>query len=420
MYQEKSQALSRWLTNPALMVLIVLGGSTVRGGHYLGLWLFIHAGLLVFAAIKVGGFKLNQWIGLYGALSLLGLISLLWAYDMEMAWAVASRMLTAFLAIWIVFASLKNPQEMELFFKSFCTILIFLTITTLVGGGMEEEAEFLFGSKNTVGPLAFTLLATILVLLALKSRIFIFAIPLPFAAILWSTSLKTVLSLCVFILLIGAFTIFDYRRLSLVVKTISLSIVIIFAATQFIDITRFIPAYERIEYRVRLYADDLGLIESDTNEIVRRSQVDLRANLVTRGFDYFKESPVLGHGANQFRILYGRETGFFTYSHNTFIELLVGFGLIGIILFLAFLWIFFKAVRQHRKDIVSPIVIAYLVSFLFLGNGQEIFYNVPFLLMLTASLRYFQINEEFGFAVASTWKSNHYSSLTLSRYLDHG
>jgi O-antigen ligase len=61
-----------------------------------------------------------------------------------------------------------------------------------------------------------------------------------------------------------------------------------------------------------------------------------RENLIDFAIDQWKTAPLLGHGANQFRVLYEAQFGVNTYSHNNYFEILVNHGLVGIVIFYSF------------------------------------------------------------------------------------
>lgn len=65
----------------------------------------------------------------------------------------------------------------------------------------------------------------------------------------------------------------------------------------------------------------------DNTEFVNGDD-DIRISFITKGFDFFLQSPILGHGYYNFSQLFGIETGVYMYSHNNFIETLVGGGVI--------------------------------------------------------------------------------------------
>ena len=48
-----------------------------------------------------------------------------------------------------------------------------------------------------------------------------------------------------------------------------------------------------------------------------------------------KESPLIGYGIDNYRILLGKNIGLITYAHNNYIELLVGVGILGTVIYYA-------------------------------------------------------------------------------------
>lgn len=384
--------LTQWFQNPAFLVLLVYFGSTIRGGHHLNFWLLVHIGLLFYSQYWSGRLVFDRWVQVYGGLALFSLMSLGWAYDPELGWTVVVRVLRAFLAILIIINSIRNRAELMLFMQTYCLFLAVLSAFAMLGVSGEEEAEFLFGSKNTIGPMAVCLLTANLLLWQLGNRLLIVTLPLALLAVVWSTSLKSFLAVVIFGFTMVAISILDIKRLAAIYKLGVVSTLIFVLAVSAIDIGRFERAYLRIESRLEHYAQEIGWVGSGF-EIDSGSQIELRSNFVESGLRYFMDAPIHGHGANQFRILYAKETGFQTYSHNTFIELLVGLGSIGCMMFVYFLWKIAKKSWRFRRDPIGTMVFSYLLAFIVLGSAQEVFYNIPFLALLTIGDRYFVLSE---------------------------
>ena len=62
----------------------------------------------------------------------------------------------------------------------------------------------------------------------------------------------------------------------------------------------------------------------------------LRAKYIYVGMKAWKKSAVLGYGLDNFRIINLHATGHLTYSHNNFIEILVGVGAIGFLIYYSY------------------------------------------------------------------------------------
>src|SRR5690606_23295100 len=59
----------------------------------------------------------------------------------------------------------------------------------------------------------------------------------------------------------------------------------------------------------------------------------LRVDFATYSIRYFNEAPLFGHGYFNFSSLFGHDKGVAMYSHNNFIETIVGLGIVGITLY---------------------------------------------------------------------------------------
>ena len=69
------------------------------------------------------------------------------------------------------------------------------------------------------------------------------------------------------------------------------------------------------------------------NERVTEGSITIRIYMVRYGLELFKESPLIGYGINNYRVLLGKDIGRITYAHNNYIELLVGLGILGAIIY---------------------------------------------------------------------------------------
>lgn len=87
-----------------------------------------------------------------------------------------------------------------------------------------------------------------------------------------------------------------------------------------------------------------------------------RILFIKRGIDYFSDNPIIGTGLNTFKVL--NPSGH--YSHNNYIEIIVGTGLIGLISFyLIHIVMFYKILKlppkDNRKVALFSIIIVFLI-----------------------------------------------------------
>ncbi|WDL92126.1 O-antigen ligase family protein [Bacillus sp. HNR-4] len=116
-------------------------------------------------------------------------------------------------------------------------------------------------------------------------------------------------------------------------------------------------------------------------EGANEGSINIRANMIDMGLEWFKERPIMGYGIDNFRSLYGVEAigGEFTYSHNNFVELLVGIGVIGTFLFyLTHLIVLKKLYRESKKNYKSSLCYAFIAIisiYIILSVGLVYYYD---------------------------------------------
>ena len=120
--------------------------------------------------------------------------------------------------------------------------------------------------------------------------------------------------------------------------------------------------YEAIGWRIE------GMLALVTGEGVADGSALLRAQYIQVGLDAFKESPIIGYGIDNYRYINLRETGHLTYSHNNFVEMLVGVGGIG---FLVYYFYYIKLTcdflrlyfRRNTSMLLNTVAICFLCFF---------------------------------------------------------
>lgn len=108
---------------------------------------------------------------------------------------------------------------------------------------------------------------------------------------------------------------------------------------------------------------------------VQETSIRIRQDMLNLGLYYFRRSPFIGFGIDNFRLFYSQSSfGEDVYSHSNLIELLVGVGLIGTFVFYitygSLVYKFFKFRNQlvNYKHILplTIIVLGYMISSLYL------------------------------------------------------
>lgn len=125
------------------------------------------------------------------------------------------------------------------------------------------------------------------------------------------------------------------------------------------------------------------LFASLAGETTADASLEDRQKLVDIGWEYIKEKPWVGYGYDCFKMISGRgpngyvrpgTAGF--YSHNNYIELLFGGGVIGFLLFyLPVLYLLGKLLKDLRKHPCMPYLLAIMISKLAMEYAYVSYYE---------------------------------------------
>ena len=130
--------------------------------------------------------------------------------------------------------------------------------------------------------------------------------------------------------------------------------------------------------------------------------INIRANMIDMGLDWFQERPITGYGIDNFRSLYGIEAigGEFTYSHNNLVELLVGIGIIGTFLFYLTHFIVLKGLykesKKNQKVLLCYSFIAIIGIYIILSVGLIYYYDKHISMILAIGSIIYKIGKPSG------------------------
>ena len=109
----------------------------------------------------------------------------------------------------------------------------------------------------------------------------------------------------------------------------------------------------------------------------------VRIGMIQFGFEKFLSSPLIGYGLDSYGTLYAEFTGWSTYSHNNFIDILVGLGGIGFFLFYINYIVLFCSKRK-----LIPVLFCILL-FTLLDGFFKPYYQGKLIYILFAGLYYY-------------------------------
>lgn len=92
----------------------------------------------------------------------------------------------------------------------------------------------------------------------------------------------------------------------------------------------------------------------------------MRMNMAKWGLEWFVEKPIWGYGIGNYAELLANKVGLKTYAHNNYIELLVGVGIIGFLLYYAaYVYIFYHLFQgMRKKESISTILFVMLFTWM--------------------------------------------------------
>lgn len=148
--------------------------------------------------------------------------------------------------------------------------------------------------------------------------------------------------------------------------------------------------YDLVGERIESFVNgviSLGGITSLTQEKLVNSSLNgsdrVRFNFIILGLQWISEKPFLGHGMANFIDLYGTLYTKSYYAHNNFIEITVGLGIVGLVVYYSiYIYIFRNSIKTWRNSIYAKISITLILLFLVLDMGLVSYLELEIQLML--------------------------------------
>ncbi|MEI3598486.1 MULTISPECIES: O-antigen ligase family protein [unclassified Oceanobacillus] len=258
------------------------------------------------------------------------LLSVLWANNIDLARSGVAGSLAVFIPYTYMSMLIKEKEDIYELLKLFIYskvimalyIIINVDVTTLEGIRIGVDVLGEGWNANYIG-MNMAISSFILVLLIKTTKIkkikllYILLISLFTFLTLLSGSRK---ALFILIFSIGLFIIFSSKKH----KVGKATIVLLLTTLTFYLVMNIPFFYDVLGVRLE------GFLANFTDTGVVDGSTALRMTMIEQGLLYFYEQPVLGYGINNFQQLFASTFG---YSHNNYIELLVGIGLFGTIVY---------------------------------------------------------------------------------------
>ena len=128
-----------------------------------------------------------------------------------------------------------------------------------------------------------------------------------------------------------------------------------------------------------------SIIGTGTGDI----STNIRGNMVEKGISLLKERPLIGYGIGS----YTKVANFGTYSHNNYIELLVGVGILGTFTYYSmYIYLIKKLFKYKGNPSVSPLLVIVILMTI-IDYGFVSYYTVLYHLLLAISYSVIKLQE---------------------------
>ena len=145
-----------------------------------------------------------------------------------------------------------------------------------------------------------------------------------------------------------------------------------------------IYAVMNIDFLYNLLGSRIDSLIMEITGEAKDASISQRSRMVDKGIGYISKNPIFGLGTDGFKFEFRDDTGVFRYSHNNFIELLADFGIIGFVLFYA--WMPISIIKlfknyKNKKENLNLFFIGTLLTLIVLDYWTVSYYRIHFLLL---------------------------------------
>jgi len=286
-----------------------------------------------------------------------------------------------FILICTLINYIDNYDKLEKLITYFIYSGVISSIIIIFGSDLSQMHTFgrILGNENTMSIIiGMTVVFSFYFILYKEKNIYIFPAIITLIVVLLTRSRTGFVLVMVNIFLLICFLDrIDFK------KKIKYIILIILALFLFYYLTVNVPFLYKIvgkrwEHAIHFFR---GIGTSERS-------ISLRAQMIEFGFKMFKEKPIFGYGINNYKVLFKNAFGIRRYSHNNYIELLVGVGIVGLIsYYLMYFKIMFELIKVKSKSLKNYryLFLSLLISILIIGYSNVYYFKKHFYIILAMS-----------------------------------
>ena len=303
--------------------------------------------------------------------------SIFYAIDRSISFNCIKTLTILFIILFLIDEEIDSQDELEAYMKLFLISLFVMMMYVLINVDLNSfqlaqhgEATTGLWNGNDVGMKCALFIILILYFLNNNTKIIqriviLMSMSIAFVLVYFTASRKA------FLMVVVGISLFYYLKhptkkiRNLIVITLGIYIVYMLLMNNTV-------LYNSIGWRIE------GILALLDKSGKADSSALLRAKYIEVGIQAWKKSPVLGYGIDDFRIINLNATGHLTYSHNNFIEMLVGVGGIGFFFYYFYYFkLLYEYIRIYLKHRASQILNVSAICFLlmFLMQFAVVSYN---------------------------------------------
>lgn len=312
----------------------------------------------------------KRFLWIYGFFITWILITAVLSFHLEWPVKRIISMTSCFLVMLNLSIYIKNDKNLNIVLRSFLKAsilfsLVLLALTYKGGYVLDVNASNLVG-KNSSAPALFLgfFIATVL---KNNSDNIIQLVLLQFwfmLLIIMTTALKIILP-TLLILMIDIFFMPSVKRSWYNSRFIKLCI--------FVSISSIIVAgrfWSHVVELVEVESRIVALFGGEPELSFARSVTNHREELAGLGMDILRSNYILGVGLENTRLFFG------TYTHNSFLEVAIGSGIFGILLYIAIFMLWWKEVLRVKTKRLKYLVLVFFLSVIFISTAQRMYDNL--------------------------------------------
>lgn len=291
--------------------------------------------------------------------SVFAFISIFWAYNQEQTLeSIIILFKTVFLSIMVIsLCDTPKNARFALFTLGLASLIYtgmyisFFDISELGSGRFSSfvtvDSEIEIPNTNVVGMLgSFSFAYFFYMFILKKNKAFLLMATVAFVFVFILGSRKSILNLF-------ASVLFIYP----VVKTKFRIILFAFVGGLIVLVINFLPN----DYLSFIFDRFTYMSTNNTFDVADQQRVDMIKN----GLNYIGNNPIFGYGYYNFAELFKRDSGMYLYSHNNFLETIVGLGLIGTIIYYSTFYVSLKRLKLSKYFSFSTLIIALFILNMF-------------------------------------------------------